>query len=140
MRILILICLLVFLPACANKSPPGPDSVDYVQKTGRIIGKEFIEIDAVEESGLQVNPSIFASIFSGGRISLGVGFLFRSEDSGVSTEIHVRYEIKMLDDSELVIISQSQGFEIGDCVETIVYKNVEKNPPQLKHKKGGCDG
>ncbi len=136
MRCLFLILLLFNIAACGSKSTD--DLPDVVIKTGRIINKEFVAIEEVTSGGVKVNPSIFASIFSGGRISFGLGFLFTSDDDSYTTETVTRYRIKMLDGSEMEIFSDSTKFQIDDCVEVTIHKDVEKKPPKLKRLEGNC--
>ena len=136
MRYLFLILLLINIVACSSKSMD--DVPDVVNKTGRIINKEYVAIEEVSSGGVSVNPSIFASIFSGGRISLGLGFLFTSEDDSYTTETTTRYKIKMTDGSEMDIFSNSTQYQVDDCVEVIVHKDVENNPPRLERLEGGC--
>jgi len=136
MRCLILFLLLFNIAACGSKSTD--DLPDVVVKTGKIVDKEFVAIEEATSGGVKVNPSIFASIFSGGRISFGVGFLFSSDDDSYTTETVTRYLIRTLDGSEMEIFSDSARFQVDDCVEVTIHKDAEKIPPKLEPLEGGC--
>jgi len=136
MRCLIFILLLFNIVACGDKSMDNLP--DVVIKTGKIINKEFVAIEEASSGGVKVNPSIFASIFSGGRISFGLGFLFTTDDDSYTTETVTRYQISMLDGSEMEVFSDSTKFQIDDCVEVTVYKDVGNVQPKLKPLEGSC--
>ena len=136
MRCLLLIIWLFSIVGCSGKSTD--DLPDVVNKAGRIINKEFVAIEEVTSGGIKVNPSIFASIFSGGRISFGLGFLFTSDDDSYTTETVTRYQIRMLDGSEMEIFSDSTKFQVDDCVEVTINKDVENIPPKLERLDGNC--
>ncbi len=124
--------------ACSQKSPEADPLPDVVTKIGKIIEKEAVQGEEVEQGGYQVNPRIFASIFSGGRISFGLEFLFLPEDPSYSTETTMRYAIKMRGGSELVIYSKSSQFSVDDCVEVTIHQDVENSPPKIKPFEEDC--
>ena len=138
MRYLVLLVVAILITGCGSKNASPNSLPEVVQKIGVIVEKEEVPIEEIENGDTRVNTSIYASIFSGGRISLGLGFLFSPSGSGNKSEIPVRYEVKMLDGSEMVLYSESRHFEVDDCVEITINQNVEENPPLMKRKKGGC--
>ncbi|MFV2032930.1 MAG: hypothetical protein ACC663_10575 [Gammaproteobacteria bacterium] len=123
---------------CASKNLPPGSLPEVVQKTGVIIAKEKIQLDDIEEKDIGVRTSIYASIFSGGRISLGLGFLFSPSGSEDKSETPIRYEIRMLDGSEIVLYSDIANFEVEDCVEVTINEDVEKYPPIMRRNRSGC--
>ncbi len=138
MRYIIIILCLLTTTACSQKSSDADQLPDVVTKIGKIVEKEAVQVEEVEQGGFQVNPRISASIFSGGHISFGLGLLFTSEDPSDSTATTMRYAIKLRDGGELVIYSKSNQFLVEDCVEVVIYQDVEKNPPQIKRSEAGC--
>ncbi len=129
---------LVLLVACGSKNPSEDDRPDEINKTGVVVAKQVIPIHEIEDEGLNVDTRIFASIFSGGRISIGLGFLFSPSSSHEIPKKPVRYEVKMMDGSEFILYSDNYDFEIDDCVDITIHKDVENHPPQMKHNEDGC--
>jgi len=137
-RYMPLLIIGLLITGCASKNLAPGSLPEVVQKTGVIIAKEEIQLDDIEEKDTGVRTSVYASIFSGGRISLGLGFLFSPSGSEDKSETPIRYEIKMLDGSEMVLYSESANFEVEDCVEVTINEDVEKYPPAIRRSKGGC--
>ena len=138
MRYLICIFTAILIAGCGSKNANSDALPEAVQKTGIIVVKEEVPVEELEENDSGVRTSVYASIFSGGRISLGLGFLFSPSNSSHKSEPPVRYEVKMLDGSELVLYSESRDFEVDDCVDVTINQDVEKYPPIMKRNKGGC--
>lgn len=138
MRLFLIVIALILLSACSSKKPTSETTPDVVNKTGVIVAKQVIPIQDIEDDSFNVDTRIFASIFSGGRISLGLGFLFSPSSSHEMPQKPVRYEVKMEDGSEIILYSESYGFEIDDCVDITIHKDVENHPPQMERNKDGC--
>lgn len=138
MRLFLFLFTLLFLSACSTKTPDSAAMPDVVNKTGVVVAKQVIPVHEIDDEGLNVDTRIFASIFSGGRISLGLGFLFSPSNSSETPVKPVRYEVKMMDGSEFVLYSENEDFEIDDCVDITIYEDVENHPPQMERNKDGC--
>ncbi len=138
MRLIITVFALLFLSACSSKNPASDDTPDKVNKTGIVFTKQVIPIQEIKDNEINVDTRIFASIFSGGRISLGLGFLFSPSSSREIPQKPVRYEVRMMDGSEFILYSDNYDFEIDDCVDITIHKDVENHPPQMKHNEDGC--
>ena len=138
MRYLSFLLSAVLIAGCGSKNASPEALPEAIQKTGIIVTKEEVSLEDIEKSDSRVRTSIYASIFSGGRISLGLGFLFSPSGSDDKSETPIRYEVKMLDGSELILYSESKDFEIDDCVDVTISEDVDKHPPIMQRNKDGC--
>lgn len=128
--ILLLTVLLVF--GCSSKST-HEDSAAAIVKSGMIKTKENVSRDDVEADS-NVNTSVYASFSSGGRVSIGLGFLFFPFTSSSSDEELVRYQVDFEDGGQITIYHESRNFQVDDCVEITVYPDEEKEPPKMVRK------
>ena len=134
MRLLIIPLTLLLLFGCASKSAT---SNEVVSKTGVITLKEVVDPDSIDQQS-KSRTSVFGSFSSGGGVSIGLGFLLGSFNSGEPKQNPVRYQVKLLDDSEVNFYHLSRDFEVGDCVEISMHEDMEKNPPGMKRTPDAC--
>ena len=71
-------------------------------------------------------------------MSFGIGFLLSAFGSDEEPEQLVRYEVKLLDGSDLALYSASHDFEVDDCVEISMHEDLEQHPPSMKRNKDAC--
>lgn len=136
MRYPILILATLLALGCGSKQPAA-EKPDPIVKYGLITDKEEVDLETVE-SDSRVNTSIFASISTGGRFSIGLGFLLGPFKSSKSEESPLRYEVAFVDGGEMTIYHLSTLFEVDDCVEITIYPDEEENPPTMVRSKDGC--
>ncbi len=134
LSIFLLTALLVF--GCSSKSVQ-PDAAEVIKKIGLITVKQDSSRDEIEQDS-GVRTSVYGSVSTGGRVSIGIGFLLTPLFSGDSETDPVRYEIDLQDGGQITIYHQSRDFEVDDCVEITVYPNEAENPPTMKRKPGAC--
>ena len=135
MRCWILVMIVVLITACSSKSVP--ENKAMVTKFGLITAKEEVDLDQVNKES-KTKTNVYASFSSGGRVSIGIGFLVGLFDSDEVPETPIRYEVGLLDDSEITIYHLSQHFEIGDCVVITMHEDIDENPPSMERSKDGC--
>ena len=137
MRNLILIVILLLGTACSSKT--AVENEDQVTKFGLITEKDEVDMDQVKKEGKN-KTSVFASVNSGGGVSIGIGFLVGLLGSDEPEENSVRYEVKFLDGEEITIYHMSRLFEVDDCVMITLHEDDEDNehPPSMKRSKDGC--
>ena len=134
--IIFLTALLLF--GCSSKSAREGDA-EIITRIGVIAAREDVSMDDVErDTGTRGRTSVYGSISTGGRVSIGLGFLLSPFTSGGSEPQPVRYEIDLIDNGQMTIYHDSRDFEIGDCVKIIVHPDEKKHPPTMKRNKGGC--
>jgi len=133
--IILISTLLVF--GCSSKSAQEADA-EVITRVGIIAAKEMVDMDQVETDTGSRRTSVYGSISTGGRVSIGLGFLLGGFSSGSSDPEPVRYEVNLVDDGQMTIYHDSQDFEVGDCVKITVHPDEEKHPPTMKRNKGGC--
>lgn len=133
--IILISTLLVF--GCSSKSSQETDA-EVIVKVGTIAAKEDVDMNQVETGTGSTRTSVYGSISSGGRVSIGLGFLLGGFSSGSSDPEPVRYEIDLVDDGQMTIYHDSKDFEVGDCVKITVHPDEKKYPPTMKRHKGGC--
>lgn len=134
MRFLIPALVIVVLLGCSSKKPME-DNV--VTKSGLIMQKDIVDAAEVDQQQGRTRTSVFGSFSSGGGVSIGLGFLF----SGMGSETPknpVKYQVNLLDGTEVTLYHESRDFEIGDCVEISMHEDMEKHPPSMKRNQGGC--
>ena len=136
MRFLILLLGASLAFGCATKSGNEIEP-EIITKVGVIKSKEDVEMEQVE-SDTRVNTSVHARISTGGRVSIGLGFLFFPFTSSSSDIEPVRYEVELIDGGQMTIYHDSRDFEVDDCVEITLHPDEEKHPPTMKHSRGGC--
>ena len=136
MRHTIVVILTLLLIACSSKQAQEEEA-KIITKTGVIAAREEVSMDDVER-GTRGRTSVYGSISSGGRVSIGIGFLLGAFSSGSSDPEPVRYEINLLDGGQMTIYEDSRDFEVGDCVTIRLHPDEEKHPPEMKRNKGGC--
>lgn len=134
MRTPLWIAALILLTACSGKSTV--EEADIITRLGEITAKEEASREKVSEKG--VNTSVYASVSSGGGVSIGIGFLLSKFLSGGSDLAPMRYEVDLVDGDAMTIYHDSRDFEIGDCVEIRVHPDEEKHPPTMRRRKGAC--
>lgn len=127
--------LLVF--GCSSKSPQETDA-EVIVKVGTIAARQDVDMNQVETGTGSTRTSVYGSISSGGRVSIGLGFLLGGFSSGSSDPEPVRYEIELVDGGQMTIYHVSKDFEVGDCVKITVHPDEKKYPPTMKRNKGGC--
>ena len=113
MRRWLLVLMLMLATACTSKAVP--ENTEVVTKFGLITAKEEVELGQVEQSS-KTRTSVYGSVSSGGGIRIGVGFLVGLFDSEQLEEDPIRYDVKLLDGSEIEIYHLSRNFEVDDCV------------------------
>jgi len=136
MRYLITLITVMLLFGCSSKSAHEGDA-EIITKIGVVAVKEDVSMDDVERD-THSRTSVYGSISTGGRVSIGIGFLLSPFTSGGSDPEPVRYEINLLDGGQMTIYHDSRDFEVDDCVEIIVHPDEKKHPPTMKRNKGGC--
>ena len=132
---LILMSLLVLITACSSKDVV--ESETQIVKFGLITEKEDVDIDQVKKDS-KTKTSVFASVGSGGGVSIGVGFLVGLLGSDESEQNPVRYEVELVDGSEMTIYHLSHHFEVDDCVMIMLHEDEVENPPSMERSKDGC--
>ena len=135
MRKLILMTILVLITACSSKDVV--ESENQIVKFGLITEKEDVDIDQVKKES-KTKTSVFASVNSGGGVSIGIGFLVGLLGSDASEENPVRYEVELVDGSEITIYHLSRHFEVDDCVMITLHEDEVENPPLMERSKDGC--
>ena len=135
MRSPLILLLALLLLACSSKQPQ--EQGDVVTRVGVIAAREDVSMEDVEK-GTRGHTSVYGSVSSGGRVSVGIGFLLGAFSSGGSDPDPVRYEINLLDGGQMTLYDDSRDFEVGDCVEITVHPDEKKHPPEMKRNKGGC--
>ncbi len=136
MRFSIPILIVLLLLGCSS-SKPHENEDEVITRIGVITAKEDVDLNQVEKKN-NVNTSVYGSISTGGRISIGLGFLLSPLFSGGSDKDPVRYEVELMDGVQITIYHESRDFEVDDCVEITSHPDEEKNPPIMKRNKGGC--
>ncbi len=138
MRNALLASLLLFAAACGTRSsqPPEPPIVKF----GVIAAKKDASQDQVQ-SATRGNTSVYGSISTGGRVSIGVGIgvLLGSIGAGSSDPQPVRYDIDLTDGGQITIYHESQLFEVDDCVRITVYPDEQKRATEMERSKEGCN-
>jgi len=132
--IILLGALLVF--GCSSKSAREGEA-EIITKIGVIGAKEDVSMDQVEKDR-RSRTSLYGSISTGGRVSIGIGFLLSPFLSGGSDPEPVRYEINLSDGGQMTVYHESRDFEVDDCVEIRVHPDEKKHPPTMQRNKGGC--
>ncbi len=132
--ILFLLCMML-IPGCSSRSAADKDS-DVVRHIGQITSKQEVTADEVKNSGL--NTRVYASVSSGGGVSIGIGFLVSKILSGSNDPAPIRYEVELLDDESMTIYHDSRDFEVDDCVTISVYPEKQKKPPSMRRSEGAC--
>ena len=135
MRHCFLALLLMLGTACAGKSAQENEAT--ATKFGLISSKQEADPEQVEKDS-KTRTSVFASFSSGGGVSVGLGFLVGLFDSGETEENPIRYQINLLDGSEITIYHLSRHFEVNDCVVITMHEDMEQNPPSMERSKDGC--
>jgi len=137
MRNALLASLLLFTAACGSKSsqPEEPPIVRF----GVIAEKTEVSNDQVQ-SATRGNTSVYGSISTGGRVSIGVGIgvLLGTFGSGKSDAQPVRYDINLQDGGQITVYHESSNFEVDDCVRITVYPDEQKHAPDMERSKDGC--
>lgn len=137
MRYALLASLLLLAAACGTKStqPSEPPIVKY----GVITDKQDVSRDQAQ-SATRGTTSVYGSISSGGRVSIGVGIgvLLGTFGSGSSEQQPVRYDVDLQDGGQITIYHESRNFEVGDCVRITVYPDEQKQAPDMERSKEGC--
>ena len=139
LRNALMACLLLSAAACSSKS--SQPSEPPVVKFGVIADKQDYSQDQVESgSSSRGSTSVYGSISSGGRVSIGVGIgvLLGSSSSSSSAAQPVRYDVDLLDGGQITIYHESTNFEVEDCVRITVYPDEQKHPPEMERSKDGC--
>ena len=134
-RNILLVIVVALGGGCATTSPP-PDA-EAIVKLGRISERSRVSVDEAR-SRTAVNTNIYASVSSGGGISIGLGFLlspFRSDDL---SKRPIRYRIDLLDGDRMTVYHDDPDYGPGDCVEIRVYRDGNRYPPSLRRKPGAC--
>lgn len=137
MRYGLLILVLLVSVGCGSKQP-DEDQSEPITRFGIITAKEAVDMETVKSKS-KVKTSIFANFSTGGRFSIGLGFLLSPFISSASSEEAIRYEVALLDGSETTIYHLSDLFEIDDCVEITAYPDEEEEPPTMLRSKEGCE-
>lgn len=138
MRYTIILITALLMFGCSSKSAREADA-EIITKIGVIAAREDVSMDDVEkDTGARGRTSVYGSISTGGRVSIGLGFLLGSFSSGGSDPEPVRYEVNLIDGGQMTIYHDSRDFEVDDCVKITVHPDEEKHPPTMKRNKGGC--
>jgi hypothetical protein len=133
--------MIIFLLAGCSSKSSHEDAVQVIVKHGIISSKQDVSMDQVESgTSTRGSTSVYGSISSGGRtsIGIGVGVLLGSFGSGSKEPQPVRYDIDLQDGGQITIYHESRDFETGDCVEITVFEDEKEHPPTMKRDKGGC--
>jgi len=138
MRNALLASLLLLAAGCATKSTPPADPP--IVKYGVISSKQDVSRDQVQ-SATRGSTSVYGSISTGGRVSIGVGIgvLLGTFGSSSSEEQPVRYDINLQDGGQITVYHESRDFETGDCVRITVYPDEQEHPPGMERSKEGCN-
>jgi hypothetical protein len=135
MRNLIIMAMLVLATACTSKT--AVENKDHVTKFGLITEKEEVDMDQVKKES-KTNTNVYASVNSGGGVSIGIGFLVGMLGSDEPEENPVRYEINLIDGGEITIYHMSRLFEVDDCVAITLHEDEKENPPSMERSKDSC--
>jgi len=134
MRNALLASLLLFAAACATPQPSEPPIVKY----GVIAARQDVSRDQAQ-SATRGTTSVYGSISSGGRVSIGVGIgVLLGTFGGNSEQQPVRYDINLQDGGQITVYHDSRNFEVGDCVRITVYPDEQKHAPDMERSKEGC--
>ena len=138
MRNALLVSLLLLAAACSSKS--SQPSEPPIVKFGVIAAKQDATSDQVQ-SATRGTTSVYGSISTGGRVSIGVGVgvLLGTFGSSSSAEQPVRYDIDLQDGGQITIYHQSPDFAVDDCVRITVYADEQKHPPNMERSQQGCE-
>jgi hypothetical protein len=136
MRYLILLIVSLPLLACSSKSAHESEA-EIITRVGIIVAREDVNMDDVEKD-TGGRTSVYGSISTGGRVSIGIGFLLSPFVSGGSEPEPVRYEVELIDGGQMTIYHNSRDFEVDDCVRITVHPDEKKHPPTMKRNKDGC--
>ena len=138
LRNALLASLLLLATACGSKSsqPTEPPIIKF----GVIAAKQEVSQDQVQ-SATRGTTSVYGSISTGGRVSIGVGVgvLLGTFGSSSAAPQPVRYDIDLPDGGQITIYHQSPDFEVDDCVRITVYPDEQKHPPDMERSKQGCN-
>ena len=129
----ILLPCLTLLVACSGKT--AEDGGQPETKYGLITAKEEVDLDSDDSN---TRTRVFASVSSGGGVSVGFGFLVGLFNSGKKEENPIRYEVSLLDGSDITIYHSSRHFEVDDCVKITLHDDQDESPPDMERSKQGC--
>ncbi|MCP4390855.1 MAG: hypothetical protein GY802_21340, partial [Gammaproteobacteria bacterium] len=127
MRYTIILISALLLFGCSSKSAQETEA-EVITKIGVISAKEDVNMEQVEKD-TGARTSVYGSISTGGRVSIGLGFLLGSFSSGSSDPEPVRYEVNLIDGGQMTIYHDSHDFEVDDCVKITVHPDEKKHPP-----------
>ena len=130
MRLPIAILLVTLLAACGGKAA-REDGPEVITRSGVIIAREQVSSDEARDN-VNTRTSVYASVSSGGRVSIGIGVLLSSILAGSSSSQPVRYEVEFDDNDSMTIYHDSPDFAVGDCVEIRVHPDEKKHPPAMR--------
>jgi len=137
MRYSLLITCLLLATACGTKSS-HPEAEQAIVKYGVIAAKQDVSANQVE-SGTRGNTSVYGSISSGGRVSIGIGIgVLLSSIGGGSEPQAVRYDVNLKDGGQITVYHESRYFEVDDCVRITVYPDEQEHAPDMERDKDGC--
>jgi len=138
MQYLTILITATLLFGCSSKSAHEGDA-EIITRIGVVAAKEDVSMDDVErDTGTRGRTSVYGSISTGGRVSIGLGFLLGSFSSGSPDPEPVRYEVNLIDGGQMTIYHDSRDFEVEDCVKITVHPDEKKHPPTMERNKGGC--
>lgn len=138
MRNAVLASLLLLAVACGSKS--SQPSEPPIVKFGVIAAKKEVSKDQVE-TATRGTTSVYGSISTGGRVSIGVGIgvlLGTFGSSSSSDDQPVRYDVNLQDGGQITVYHESALFEVDDCVRITVYPDEQEHPPDMERSKDGC--
>lgn len=135
MRYARLLLAILIVAGCSTRN--HHEDPEIIVKAGVIAAKEDVDMDQVEKD-TGTRTSVYGSVSTGGRVSIGVGFLLSQFGSDGSEHEPVRYEINLTDGGQMTIYHDSRDFEVDDCVKITLHPDEEKHPPVMERNKGGC--
>ena len=136
MRYSIILISALLLFGCSSKSTQQSEA-EIITRVGVIAAREDVNMDDVEKD-TGGRTSVYGSVSTGGRVSIGIGVLLSSFTSGGSDPEPVRYQVDLIDGGQMTIYHNSRDFEVDDCVIISVHPDEKKHPPTMKRNKGGC--
>lgn len=126
-----IVALTLLLAAGCSAKSAREDAANVIVREGTIAAREQVSSDEARDN-VNTRTSVYGSVSSGGRVSIGIGVMLSSILAGSSSSQPVRYEVEFDEDDSMTIYHDSPDFAVGDCVEIRVHPDEKKHPPAMK--------